>query len=487
MAAVHLVVESPQEWEDFPSGASVLSFDTYLAEFPIKGERNTRIINLCRTGRYLSKGYYCSLLSEARGHKVIPSVNTLIDLGNQELYLLQAGTLPTPAKKRQGVFAADELRFKVFFGRSEIPELRGIAAKLFERFPCPALDVHLVWRESWQVDSIRAICYDELSEDDTAQFRSILQIFTQGLWRGPRRRKSSRWDLAILVDSQEKLPPSNPLALKRIQKAAEKLGMATEFVSAQDYARLSEFDALFIRETTEIDHHTYRFARKAQLEGLVVMDDPTSILRCCNKVFLQDAFTYQHVPTLKTRIVSSVLADELDAIEAEFGYPLVLKIPNSSFSLGVEKIIDRKTLKERLGAYLQRSDLVIAQEYLYTDFDWRIGVLNHRPLYACRYYMVRNHWQIYQHRGNRVGSGGFETLPTYEVPKAVLEAAIKAAGVVGNGLYGIDLKQQGGRVFVIEVNDNPNLDHGIEDAFLGDELYMQLMNEFVRRLEERGR
>lgn len=462
-----------------------MSFDTYLDEFPVRGEKATRIINLCRTDRYLSQGYYCSLLAEARGHKVIPSVNTLLDLGNQELYLLQAGQLLP--RKRSGVFLADELEFKVFFGRSEAQELRGIASRLFERFSCPILDVKLVWRERWQLETIRACTFEDLNSPEREQFLADMAAFTQRVWRRPRQRKSSRWDLAILVNPEEKLPPSNPQALKRMQRAGNKLGLSCELINPHDYGRLSEFDALFIRETTEINHHTYRFARKAQLEGLVVMDDPTSILRCCNKVFLQDAFSYQHVPTLRTLIVSGAESDDLNKIESTFDYPLVLKIPNSAFSLGVVKIKSRKELEDQLRAFLARSDLVIAQEYLYTEFDWRIGVLNHRPLYACRYFMARNHWQIYDHGTKRVGSGDFETMPTHEVPKTVLDAALKAAGVIGDGLYGIDLKQQGNRVYVIEVNDNPSLEHGVEDAFFGDELYMQLMGEFVRRLEERGR
>jgi glutathione synthase/RimK-type ligase-like ATP-grasp enzyme len=36
---------------------------------------------------------------------------------------------------------------------------------------------------------------------------------------------------------------------------------------------------------------------------------------------------------------------------------------------------------------------------------------------------------------------------------------------------------------VIEVNDNPNIDRGIEDKYLGDELYRQIMMEFLRRME----
>ena len=131
---------------------------------------------------------------------------------------------------------------------------------------------------------------------------------------------------------------------------------------------------------------------------------------------------------------------------------------------------------------------MIAQEYLYTDYDWRIGVLGGKAIYACRYLMARNHWQIYNHGASkRFESGGFETLPTFGVPRQVLDAAIKSCAMVGNGLYGVDLKQAGNKVYVIEVNDNPSIDHQVEDLYLGNELYMQIMAEFVARLERRGR
>jgi glutathione synthase/RimK-type ligase-like ATP-grasp enzyme len=61
--------------------------------------------------------------------------------------------------------------------------------------------------------------------------------------------------------------------------------MEPELIEKEDYGRLAEFDALFIRETTGVNHHTYRFARRAEAEGLVVVDDPQSILKCTNKVY----------------------------------------------------------------------------------------------------------------------------------------------------------------------------------------------------------
>ena len=74
-----LIVANQHITLDVPS-LTVLSFEQYLADYPKWNEPKTRVINLCDTDQYLSNGYYCSLLAEARQHRVIPSVNTINDL-----------------------------------------------------------------------------------------------------------------------------------------------------------------------------------------------------------------------------------------------------------------------------------------------------------------------------------------------------------------------------------------------------------------------
>jgi len=261
------------------------------------------------------------------------------------------------------------------------------------------------------------------------------------------------------------------------------MGIEVEMISKHDYGRLSEFDALFIRETTAIDHYTYRFAKKAETEGLVVIDDPMSILRCANKVYLADLFRTHHVPSPKTWILHKGNNEHLDKLESEAGFPVVIKIPDGSFSKGVAKVESRLELEQKVAELFQNSALLLAQEYLYTDFDWRIGVINNKPLFACKYYMAKNHWQIYHHTETHSDCGYFETLPTFEAPKCVLNAALKACQSIGNGLYGVDVKEKDGKCYVIEVNDNPNIDRGVEDKYLGDGLYHQIMAEFLRRME----
>lgn len=465
----------------------VLTFQEYLEEHPKKGERKLRLINLCDTEHYLSKGYYCSLLAEARGHRVLPSVNTINDLRSEQLYLARIKDALRHIASPAGGAIGERRTFYIYLGEASEPAFEPLAKKLFSLFGAPILQVTLGWSSFWHIESISRVALNALSEAQTGQFLEALRRFNAGLWKGARSRKRYRWDMAVLVNPEERMPPSNKGALSRMLKAARRVGIEARVITASDYPRLNEYDALFIRETTAIDHHTYRFSRRAEIEDMVVIDDPTSILRCCNKVFMHDAFTYNAVPSLKTKAVFSCDESVIDTLQEAFDYPMVIKQPEGSFSRGVFKVQTRRELKEKLGELLEHTSLVLVQEYLYTDFDWRIGLFNNRPLYACRYHMARNHWQIYDHAKKGGNSGGFETLPTFEVPRQVLEAAQKAAKVVGNGLYGVDIKQVEKRAYVIEVNDNPSIDHNVEDAYLGDELYMSIMLEMVRRLELRGR
>jgi glutathione synthase/RimK-type ligase-like ATP-grasp enzyme len=163
----------------------------------------------------------------------------------------------------------------------------------------------------------------------------------------------------------------------------------------------------------------------------------------------------------------------------------VLKQPDSQFSKGVIKVADEDDLKRVTRELLDRSDLIIGQSFEPTEYDWRIGVLDGEPLYACRYYMAQGHWQVVKREGGKKHEGNHETIDIKDVPKSVLSVAVQAARAVGSGLYGVDLKQFGKVCKVIEVNDNPNVDYGVEDLVLKDVLYRKIMEYFVRRLEGR--
>lgn len=488
MARTLLVVDNLSDWSPYYPSNQVITFENYLATEQGDSERRVRVINLCSSYSYLSDGYYCSLLAEARGHHVIPSVKSLNDLGKNALYRLQLEDLTGPLAKAFKYQAKDtEYVFRSYFGTAPEPAFQELARLLFERFTCPILEITLHFSQQWEITDLNAISPRELDESQQTLFAEALDKFSKKIWRKGRIRKNARYDLAILVNPEEQLPPSNRGALKKFIKIGRELGIDVELISQQHYGRLPEFDGLFIRETTSIDHYTYRFAKKAEAEGLVVIDDPTSMLRCTNKVYLADLFRTHKVPSPRTWILHKGNTAHLDLLEVEAGFPIVIKIPDGSFSRGIVKVHNRQELDTKVAELFEQSALLLAQEFLYTDFDWRIGVFNNKALYACRYYMVKNHWQIYRHGSKRTDSGKFDTLPTFEAPKAVLEAALKATHPIGDGLYGVDVKEKNGKGYVIEVNDNPNIDSGVEDSYLGDELYRLIMTELLRRMENRSK
>ncbi len=261
------------------------------------------------------------------------------------------------------------------------------------------------------------------------------------------------------------------------------MGLEAEVINRDDYGRLAEFDALFIRDTTFINSYTYRFSRRAFREGLIVIDDPQSIVRCTNKVYLAELLARHKILMPRTIVAHRENAEQL---ATELGFPLILKKPDSAFSQGVVKVDDAASLHVKMKELLEDSDLVVAQEFLPTTFDWRIGVLDRQPLFACKYYMANGHWQIINHaEGARHRFGRCKTIPVEAAPRRAVRLALKAANLIGDGLYGVDVKESNGQFYVIEINDNPNIESGVEDTVLRDELYLRIMSVFLRRIEQR--
>ena len=487
MPRVLIVAEDKKDWKPYYPSEDVISADEYLFGADRNAPAGTRVINLCRSYKYLSLGYYCSLLAEARDHRVIPTVRTVNDLSRKAIYSLETEDLDELLHKqltKAGTPTEDRFVLDIFFGRTAKSDLRELGRQIFEIFTAPILKVEFRHQGKWRITSIRTDSVHHLSGEQEDAFAEALDKFSRHIWRKQRAKKPSRYDLAILHDPNEKLPPSDARALKNFVRVGKSLGVDVDLIERKDYARVAEYDALFIRETTAISDHTYRFAKKAEAEEMVVIDDPNSILRCTNKVYLADLLKTNNVPTPRSRILHKGRPQDLAELGQEMGYPMVLKIPDGSFSRGVIKVEQPERLRDAAAELFKRSDLILAQEYLYTEYDWRIGVLNRKPIFACRYYMSKGHWQIVEHGPQgQFKEGGFKTFATAEAPQDVVKLAVKAAGLIGDSFYGVDIKKTPERCVVIEVNDNPNLDAGVEDAYLKDDLYRIVLEEFIRRLD----
>ncbi len=462
----------------------IISNRDYLAHPGLFRGQRPHVINLSNNYGYQSRGYYASLLAGARGHRVIPSVETMIDLSERKLYehalpeLEQ--TLNKCRKDLGGIFPS---KVAIFFGIGPGKAWDRFSRDLFDWFRAPALEVTIADNGEWA--SIKKIGFLPLSRMTPAEekrFVVCLDTYTGREWRDSKSRTPARYTFATLIDPNEELPPSEVQSLRHWAKIADKMGVEVEPITRKDLPKLANYDALFIRETTSISNHTYRFARRAQQEGMPVIDDPLSMIRCTNKVYLNELMAFNKVPVPPSVMIAG--PSDFEVAADTLGFPLVLKIPDSAFSRGVKKAESVAELKEIATAWLEDSDLIIAQKFLPTKYDWRVGVLGGQPLFAVHYLMAKKHWQIVNHKANgKPDQGGIKTFTLKEAPPLVVDTAVRAARCIGDGLYGVDLKETKDGVFVIEVNDNPNLDHGWEDSGEKDDVWVRLTQWFLDRLE----
>ncbi|MBN1522623.1 MAG: RimK family protein [Candidatus Aureabacteria bacterium] len=480
-----IVVNNPKRWHFHIEGVEVVSAKAYLTDNHYAEIQPARIFNLCRSYRYQTAGYYVSLLAEARGQRVFPDVATIQDLLSQTIVRVISGDIDELIQRSLKGIKSREFVLSIYFGKNIAKKYERLCQKLSNLFQAPFLRARFIYTKKWVLQFISPIPLNEIPEKHHPYVLLFAKEFFSRKKFALAKRQKYLYDLAILVNPEEKEPPSDKKAVHKFIEASRSLGFFTEIITREDYSRIPEFDALFIRETTFVDHYTYRFSRRAFMEGLVVIDDPLSILRCTNKVYLTEMMTKTRIPIPKTIIVHK---NNWETIEKDLGLPCVLKQPDSSFSLGVKKIDNRESLMAEIDNLLDDSDLVIAQEYIPTDFDWRIGIIDKTPLYACKYFMAKGHWQIYNWTSTKKSHnyGAVETLMIESVPEKVVKTALKAANFIGDGFYGVDIKQIGQKVYVIEINDNPSIESGVEDAVLKDNLYMTIMQTFLKRLEKKA-
>lgn len=479
-----IVVSNPEKWDIPVDNIAVISSKAYLTEPQYSKLKKARIFNLCKDYSYQSKGYYVSLLAEARGHLAVPTVKNIVDLREPKLVRIVSEEFDDIIQSSLKNIKSQEFILSIYFGQNVAQKYKELSAMFYRHFQIPFLRVKFNYTTRWNIKSIKAISESEIPAEHTSSMQNFaLQYFAKKRYDTPKTNPAD-YDLAILVQENDPAPPSNAKAIKKFSEIAEKMNFYVETIYPKDLSLLSSFDALFIRQSTEVNNEAYAFARKAQQEGIALIDYPDAILKCCNKVYMAEALTNANIPTPKTVIVHKGNKDEVLGMT---GLPCVLKSPDSTFSFGVKKADTEEEYQELVAMMLKKSDLIIAQEFTFSEYDWRIGIIDDKPIFACRYYMAKDHWQIYNWDAlvKDDMDGNADCLAIEDVPKKILDVALRSANLMGKGLYGIDVKEVAGQPLVIEINDNPNIDFGVEDRYYGDQVYVEILTAFKNRLERK--
>ncbi|MEK7415173.1 MAG: RimK family alpha-L-glutamate ligase [Planctomycetota bacterium] len=270
-------------------------------------------------------------------------------------------------------------------------------------------------------------------------------------------------------------------ALTNFRFAANKLGHECDFLFRSEIMNIPRYDGLLIRALTDPLNTGYVAARLAHVCGLRVVDEPDSILVCCDKVNMYQHLMRAGVPMPDTCFLTDdqITPEQAHELFEQYGTPLVLKAPNSSFSAYVEKVHDAASFVKVGRRFLRRADRLVVQQYLPSSFDWRVTMLDGKVLSVVKYVMGVGAWRI--HDRDEAGNENIHTVEGVQrslVNPKLVAVALAAGNAIGRSLYGVDVKEFDDGFMVIEVNDNPNIDAGSEDSN-NPEVYRNVVRHLV--------
>jgi glutathione synthase/RimK-type ligase-like ATP-grasp enzyme len=273
--------------------------------------------------------------------------------------------------------------------------------------------------------------------------------------------------IACFVEKYNFSDSREEIALQNFKHTAERLGHEFNFMFRESVSEIPKYDAIFIRATTDPLFTAYVVSRTASELGLKVVDDPESIQICGNKIHQYALFQTHNIPHIPTTFINKEEFHHRQILEIfrEFGKPVVVKAPYTSFSRYVEKVACETSFREVAARFFRKSDVLAVQKFMPTSFDWRVGVLNDGVLYVCKYMIPKGRWK---HGAKLRGKPTFiwgrtVALKCENAPAPLKDLALKACSVIGHGLYGVDIKECNGNYVVVEVNDNPSIYAGYED------------------------
>jgi hypothetical protein len=185
--------------------------------------RNVRVFNLARSYSYQSRGYYVSLLAEARGQKVIPSAKTILDLKSPSIVKVLSRDLEEVIQTSLAHKNKHEFIFSIYFGRNVNRKYDRLAHELYKVFQVAPAARPFREDRGRQVGTAfhPPIPYNDIPEEHLNYVkRYAAEYFAKKRYDGAREDRS-QYDLAILVNPEDKasaleqtrhreVPPGSP-------------------------------------------------------------------------------------------------------------------------------------------------------------------------------------------------------------------------------------------------------------------------------------
>ncbi len=261
---------------------------------------------------------------------------------------------------------------------------------------------------------------------------------------------------------------------RRFHKEAEQMGIELQIVGPEEFdivvtkeGRKSILhnsipvdlpDCLIPRMGAGTTYFALAMIRHLERLGLFVLNSSQSIENAKNKLTTLQILAANNIPIPKTMLAKFPL--NVDIVEREFTYPLIVKTVSGSYGKGVFLCENRAQLKDLADLIEVSKDPkvnVIIQEFVLfsNGKDIRVFVVGRRHIGA----MVR----IAREGKLKANFSAGGTVEPFDLNPAVEWLAVESAKLVGLDIAGIDILFDGDSYKVCEVNSSPGFE-GFEKA-----------------------
>ena len=148
---------------------------------------------------------------------------------------------------------AEPIVLRSYFGRTEDARYHDLAHEAVRDLPLPDPGNSPAPPQALGNRQPETAVAAQLSEDQADHFATALDEFSRKVWRKPKEQKAARYDLAILCDPEEAMPPSDKGALKRFIRAGKELGIDCEVIRQRDLPAPAR-----VRWPVHPHHHQHR-------------------------------------------------------------------------------------------------------------------------------------------------------------------------------------------------------------------------------------
>lgn len=216
------------------------------------------------------------------------------------------------------------------------------------------------------------------------------------------------------------------------------------------------YDVVLPRIGASITEYGLSVVKHFEMQGLRAINSSRSIAESRNKMRCLQILTEAGLMVPSTVLTRSTQGLRT-AVEAVKGLPVVLKILQGTQGVGVMLVHTPISMGSVIDTLRTLNQDVIIQQFIVEGAgrDYRVFVVGNKVVAAMMRTAPQGEFRSNIHRGGEAN--------IVDLPPSYIQAAVRAAKILGLQIAGVDLMESHGGPLVIEVNSSPGLE-GIEKA-----------------------